>query len=291
MFGTNSNSVLRCLVALVCLLGIAGAVLAEVEVEITEIRGIAVMKRDGTDNWVELKEGDVLRKGDVVRLPGNYTEIKWKRLDAECGNEGSIGTGLSKIKEVEVGKEIRSAAPPATYFHAASGEGQDAGEVTITESGQCNEQDHCGASSDLAAAAALDHTPDGAETRFNLENVHDADGNVVETVIGNSPMSVIPVFTAARFGSMSEELLPILPGEAIRWVLIDGGELIPFFEPYNWAFCSVDLNDDGQINTLDFLVFLNLYNQQDPIADWNDDGVVNSLDFLAFLNDWNEGCG
>ncbi len=274
-----------------CLLTLASTALAQLEVEITEIRGGAAVKRDGTDEWVRLKEGDVLRKGDVVRLPGNFAEVRWKRLDAECGNEGVIGTSLSKFKEVEVGKDIRSAAPPATYFHAVSGEGQDAGEVTITESGQCNEQDHCGASSDLAAAAAIEHTPEGAETIFNLENVHGPDGNVIETVIGNSPTSVIPVFTSALFGSMSEELLPILPGEAIRWVLIDGGELIPFFEPYHWAFCSVDLNDDGQVNSLDFLVFLNLYNQQDPIADWNDDGVTNSLDFLAFLNDWNAGCG
>ncbi len=54
--------------------------------------------------------------------------------------------------------------------------------------------------------------------------------------------------------------------------------------------CRVDLNQDGVVNTLDFLEFLNLFNAQDPIADWNDDGFVNTLDFLAFLNEWNEGC-
>lgn len=56
------------------------------------------------------------------------------------------------------------------------------------------------------------------------------------------------------------------------------------------ALCQVDLNGDGEANTLDFLMFLNYWNDNDPIADWNDDGQVNSLDFLAYLNEWNEGC-
>lgn len=56
------------------------------------------------------------------------------------------------------------------------------------------------------------------------------------------------------------------------------------------SLCYVDLNNDGEVNTLDFLMFLNYWNDNDPIADWNDDGSVNSLDFLAYLNEWNEGC-
>ncbi len=65
----------------------------------------------------------------------------------------------------------------------------------------------------------------------------------------------------------------------------------PIFIFVGRPLCRVDLNEDGQVNTLDFLEFLNLFNQHDPIADWNNDGVVNTLDFLAFLNEWNEGCG
>ncbi len=54
--------------------------------------------------------------------------------------------------------------------------------------------------------------------------------------------------------------------------------------------CPPDINGDGEVNTLDFLAFLNLWTAGDPIADWNGDGVINTQDFLAFLNDWVEGC-
>jgi Zn-dependent M28 family amino/carboxypeptidase len=56
------------------------------------------------------------------------------------------------------------------------------------------------------------------------------------------------------------------------------------------AWCAVDLNSDGTVDTLDFLVYLNLWSSQDEAADWNGDGTVNTLDFLAFLNGWSVGC-
>lgn len=55
-------------------------------------------------------------------------------------------------------------------------------------------------------------------------------------------------------------------------------------------FCRADLNEDGVVNTLDYIEFLNLWNAHDPEADWNNDGVINTLDFLAFQNDWAAGC-
>lgn len=57
------------------------------------------------------------------------------------------------------------------------------------------------------------------------------------------------------------------------------------------AFCPADFNEDGIVNTLDFLAFLNAYNVIDPGADFNGDGVVNTLDFLGFLNAYSRGCG
>ena len=54
--------------------------------------------------------------------------------------------------------------------------------------------------------------------------------------------------------------------------------------------CRADFNQDGNVNTMDFISFLNAYNLGDPSADFNDDGVINTLDFLAFLNAYNEGC-
>ena len=54
--------------------------------------------------------------------------------------------------------------------------------------------------------------------------------------------------------------------------------------------CLPDCNLDGELNTLDFLCFLNFFSNGDPEADYNNDGVINTLDFLAFLNDFNAGC-
>ncbi len=54
--------------------------------------------------------------------------------------------------------------------------------------------------------------------------------------------------------------------------------------------CRPDLNGDGEVNSLDFVLFLNYWTASHPAADWNRDGTVNSLDFLAFLNEWIAGC-
>ena len=54
--------------------------------------------------------------------------------------------------------------------------------------------------------------------------------------------------------------------------------------------CRVDMNKDGQVNTLDFIAYLGLWAGQDASADFNGDGVVNTLDFVAFLNEWVAGC-
>ena len=54
--------------------------------------------------------------------------------------------------------------------------------------------------------------------------------------------------------------------------------------------CLADLNGDGDVDTLDFLAYLNAWASGDSAADWNGDGRVDTLDFLAFLNDWATGC-
>jgi len=54
--------------------------------------------------------------------------------------------------------------------------------------------------------------------------------------------------------------------------------------------CPVDLNDDGVVNTLDVLVFLNAWVADDVVADWNGDMTIDIRDFLAYLNDWVAGC-
>ena len=60
----------------------------------------------------------------------------------------------------------------------------------------------------------------------------------------------------------------------------------------HWEFmrCHVDLTEDGEVDTRDFLLYLGAWSQSDPLADWDDNGTINTLDFLAYLNDWVAGC-
>jgi C1A family cysteine protease len=68
---------------------------------------------------------------------------------------------------------------------------------------------------------------------------------------------------------------------------IDDVELLaigPFWD------CDVDLNEDGSVDSLDFVLFLNAFTAGDPLADFNADGAVNSQDFVSFLNAFVAGC-
>jgi len=55
--------------------------------------------------------------------------------------------------------------------------------------------------------------------------------------------------------------------------------------------CYADYNGDGSVNTLDFIAYLNDFNDGvvgDDDCDGN--GSINTLDFICFLNAFNEGC-
>jgi len=54
--------------------------------------------------------------------------------------------------------------------------------------------------------------------------------------------------------------------------------------------CIADFNDDGEVNSLDFIDYLNAFSSGDLSADMDGNGVINSLDFVIFLNEFNEGC-
>lgn len=54
--------------------------------------------------------------------------------------------------------------------------------------------------------------------------------------------------------------------------------------------CIADCDGNGEVNTLDFLCFLNLFSAGDPGADCDGNGSINTLDFLCFLNAYSSGC-
>ncbi|MCC6675582.1 MAG: hypothetical protein IT436_00435 [Phycisphaerales bacterium] len=51
-----------------------------------------------------------------------------------------------------------------------------------------------------------------------------------------------------------------------------------------------DLNGDGFVDFVDYLVFLNLYEAGDPQVDFTGDGLVDFSDYLEFLNLYEAGC-
>ncbi|MBM4107338.1 MAG: hypothetical protein FJ255_00735 [Phycisphaerae bacterium] len=59
---------------------------------------------------------------------------------------------------------------------------------------------------------------------------------------------------------------------------------------FNTGLCQGDWNGDAAVDFNDLLMFLNLFNAQDPRADIDGDGVVDFNDYLAFLNLYGAPC-
>lgn len=97
-------------------------------------------------------------------------------------------------------------------------------------------------------------------------------------------------------------ILPQQQGFDPYAVVLGGNALVPpdtqswlddATQTINWIltppYCPGDYNQDGRVDTIDFISFLNDWNAHDQGADWNADGRFDTLDFIAFLNDWT-GC-
>ncbi len=54
--------------------------------------------------------------------------------------------------------------------------------------------------------------------------------------------------------------------------------------------CFADYNGDGEVNTIDFIAYLNDFVRRDPEADCDGDGITDTRDFVCFLNAWTSGC-
>ncbi len=54
--------------------------------------------------------------------------------------------------------------------------------------------------------------------------------------------------------------------------------------------CSIDYNNDGELNFFDVSLFLSFFAANDPAADLVDDGALNFFDVSAFLTLFSAGC-
>lgn len=93
----------------------------------------------------------------------------------------------------------------------------------------------------------------------------------------------------------------LFEGETYHWVTSQWSRTTPIFEATNTAtgpgellapsaVCLPDVNQDGELNGLDFGAWLSAFNAADPRADQNQDGAINGIDFGAWLSNFNDGC-
>lgn len=126
----------------------------------------------------------------------------------------------------------------------------------------------------------------GAEIRADAKIVLDAnsplDQWIEDSVTGVAPEGTVSVDFFVLFIQFADDDYPFGAGGAMFFDLAS--------LEVNDPGCRADLNGDGEVNTQDFIAFLNLWSNGDSGADWNGDGNVNTVDFVAFLNDWAAGC-
>jgi beta-glucanase (GH16 family) len=148
-----------------------------------------------------------------------------------------------------------------------------------------------GANSDMFGGDALvyrrsDTDPTMRELRLRLSDIGTGFSTTVRTLA-----TLLDADTANR----SNEYLGVAPG---HWfdsvpttredVQLDAGSFAEFVT--SAEFCPGDINEDGRVDTLDFLQFLAWWAAGDLRADFVHDGVINTLDMLAFLALWNAVC-
>jgi len=87
-----------------------------------------------------------------------------------------------------------------------------------------------------------------------------------------------------------EQLLPLAIGDSGHIVGhgVRNGQLGKAF--LMTPVCPADVNDDGELNVLDFVAFQGLFAAGDEAADCNGDGLFNVLDFVCFQGLFAEGC-
>ncbi len=89
--------------------------------------------------------------------------------------------------------------------------------------------------------------------------------------------------TGGRTGEFGSASLPTAPS---------GDKTVLIYENNRVRMLSTDLADldlNGQTNTQDFILFLNLWAAKDQAADVDGNGIVDTRDFIAYLNLWTDG--
>ncbi len=95
---------------------------------------------------------------------------------------------------------------------------------------------------------------------------------------------------AALSDARADLIHMIIPGAQHNALDPDTDDLATSFLVERLIPCASDLDHSGAADLFDFLVFVNLFNDQDSKADCTADGVFDLFDFLCFTNLVNLGC-
>lgn len=240
--------------------------------------------------------------GEKLYLGGTFNRVDGQHIDylaAWDGQEWSepwFGTGPNdSVKDLCVYDDGNG---PALYavgcFEVASGESVryvakydgtgwydlDGGTVSPGCLNACGVYDE-GDGPNLFVSGSLNDAsgkPMKKIARWDGAEWHSPDGGITS---GQGAFAMLGLPPDSPFGST------MFVGGAFTGV---GGQASNYIAEYRGCYCRPDLNNDGTVNTQDFLTFLNLWAARDPIADWNTDGTINTQDFLAYLNEWVAGC-
>jgi hypothetical protein len=190
-------------------LSLTAGIARAVDIRVTGDGGAQVDRGNG---WEAAETGDVLSTCHKIRLPGNYSWLTWERIGG-CGNKGRVETGLSKIKEYHVGTDLPAGRGAMTnllqagFFDLLVGPGVSGSDATIYEASECYGNGHCGLNVGFAAVAAIDPTPEGAETVFSgcLQLLDD---DIQVAVFYNHRESPIPVYIETMANQQLNILAP-----------------------------------------------------------------------------------
>ncbi len=143
----------------------------------------------------------------------------------------------------------------------------------------------------ISGLIVLDDDLDGIFNGTDTVYVSLAPGSPTLTVLGLNPGDVLVLESGNVALFAQAQILGLALNDNMNAL-----DMVPLFndsaeDTINMIVdCPADFNDDGNINSLDVLTFLNAWNNAEPRADFNGDGAFTTLDVLIFLGFWAGGC-
>lgn len=221
------------------------------------------------------------------------------RLDADC----DCWVHLQDTWEWNGSSWMQSAAPPMPWAGQTAFYDADDGQAVVF-GGSSNQGGTMGDTYTFDGTAWTLAASDGPSPRINAAAAY-SDAASFGVLFGGrecspcGPMEDLWVWQSGQWTEVTGSDVPpgregVLVYDSNRDVFVLYGGSVnnvgKLDDHWEFASCDVDLTHDGEVNTLDFLLFLGAWSQRDPIADWDRNGTINTQDFLAYLNDWVQGC-